>query len=784
MYKSLFTISLFMLSVVVNLSAQQNKGMLSNLVCFVRFADEDASVFDKSVTDYESLFNAEGTSNISVYNYFNLASYNQLSWKSVLYPVSSDVNVLSFQASHSRSYYQHYTSINTDGYDIDNAADVLMREQSLVKEISDYLNTIVPQDANIDANGDGVVDNICIILSGNSEISAKYLLWPHRSTLYIKSGSIASKKVNEYIVLFDGANGWNSFNPIQINAGVLCHEMSHTLGTRDLYHTLKGLNPVGVWDLMSDNLTTPQGMSAYTKYKYCEWIDEIPEISEPGVYTLNPVGGASKDNVAYKIKLPDSDEYFVLEYRKRSSPFENGLPASGLLIYRINPNFTGNDGYDGSSKFDEQYLFRPGGSITADGNISEAYFSSESGRTAFGGAASVKPFYHDGTEANFAIANIGSCGDNISFELLPFSPQIILSQKEVTIAGELGSTCKVQVKAVNTDWEAKNIPDWLNISTLTGAAGTTDFIVTTESKNEQFVTRTGTILFQSTKDANVSIELRISQFSAIIQSPYSLTGSKDGSSINLSWERPIEGSAVLTEDFENIDNRNLWTIQTVNNVGWVWQEKEKYKLPYDGNYSARLNSEFEDRHQDERLVSPKFANAGRLFFYSNSIAPLKVNAHNFYYVEISNDNGATWNKIFDLKTQGTAVNKYERIEVDLSEHTSDNMLIAFHAYDDNNMGLSYWWHVDNIEVYPRVTSSVVKEYHIYRNGEKIGTSTDCSFTDMNPVSGSNVYKVKAVGDFGETIFSNEFSFDFTTGVAEHAAESGIRMDVRRDVIHL
>lgn len=58
-------------------------------------------------------------------------------------------------------------------------------------------------------------------------------------------------------------------------------------------------------------------MTAYTKYRYCKWIDEIPEISEAGTYTLNPVGGSSKENIAYKIKPVGSDEYFVVEYRKR-----------------------------------------------------------------------------------------------------------------------------------------------------------------------------------------------------------------------------------------------------------------------------------------------------------------------------------------------------------------------------------------------------------------------------------------------------------------------------------
>lgn len=757
------------------LSAQQNKGTLSNLVCLVRFADEDASVFEKTATAYESLFNAEGNADVSIYNYFRQASYNQLSWKSYFYPAIAGTQVISFQASHSRSYYLHSSSINTDGYNIDNTADALLREQNLVKEIADYLNGIIPQSTNLDANGDGVIDNICIILSGNSELSAKYLLWPHRSTLYLKSATIAGKTVNEYIVLFEGGNGWNSFNPIPLNAGVLCHEMSHTLGTRDLYHTARGLNPVGVWDLMSDNQLVPQGMSAYTKYKYCKWIDSIPELRKPGTYALYPVGGTGRDKIAYKIKLAGSNEYFVLEYRRNLPPFEASLPGSGLLVYRINPNFTGNEAYDGSSKFDEQYLFRQSGTVTADGDIAQAFFSAESGRTSFGGTTTFKPFYHDGSEAGFALANIGSCGDSITFELLPFTPKIVISQTSINLSGAAGSSSKVQLIAVNTDWDVLSIPEWLQLSVQSGTSGTADITLTTLTKNDSFEARKGTVVFQSSTDALVKVQIAVSQYSSIIQSPYDLNGISDANGVHLSWKKPVEGSSVLTENFENAANKNLWTFESAYNVGWVWQESVKYKLPYEGNYSARLNAETIDRHQDERLVSPKFANGGRIFFYSNSIAPKKTNTHNFYYLEVSNDNGTTWNKVFDLKTQGTVVNKYERIEVDLSAYTSENMQVAFHAYDDNNIGLSYWWQVDNIEIYPYISQSVVKSYQIYCDDEMIGTSTDCNFTDAQLRVGAHVYKVKAVGDFGETVFSNECIISNTTSVPSVSASLEIRI---------
>ena len=98
--------------------------------------------------------------------------------------------------------------------------------------------------------------------------------------------------------------------------------------------------------------------------------------------------------MAYKIRPIGSEEYFVVEYRrKEGSTFDSGLPESGLLVYRINPAYTGgNVNYNGATRLDEVYVFRPGGTVTADGNIEKAALSEESGRTAFGGDAEVKPF--------------------------------------------------------------------------------------------------------------------------------------------------------------------------------------------------------------------------------------------------------------------------------------------------------------------------------------------------------------------------------------------------------
>ncbi len=736
------------------------KSELSNVVVFVRFADEDATIFEREISHYETLFNDTTETANSVYNYFRSASYGQLSWSSIFYPTSgNEGTITSYQAKHIRNYYKKKSDSNIDGYDDETAMgiDRVAREHDLVKEITDYLDTIVPADALIDADNNGTVDNICIIVSGRSEIGSSHMLWPHRSTLYTKEGYIQGKRVNEYIMLFDDANGYVNLKPVAINTGVLCHEMSHTLGTYDLYHGYSGTNlsPIGVWDLMSDNLTRAQGMSAYTKYKYCKWITEIPEISEPGTYTLNPVNGNTAENVAYKIKPIGSDQYFIVEYRRQQG-FDAELPAQGLLIYRIDPRFTGNNSYDGITKYDEMYIFRPKGTTTWNGELDAAVFSSESGRTAFGGSVSEKPFYTDGTEANFAISNVSECGATISFDLLPAASIIYLTTDSVALAGNEGSNTRINVES-NTDWQMTNIPEWLSISPTQGGSGVTTIDIVSLSSNMTTEQRYTEIAFSSSSDATAT--LKVSQASGQILAPAGLMGTTTENGVRLSWNVPVSGMVVLTEDFENERSTSMWTIRkdSENPRGWARTQADKSTETADGDYAMKLSSDWDYLHQDEWIISPTFARGSQLSFMSKSLAPQKNNAHNFYHVMASSDNGKNWEIVYDLKTESTIVNKYEQIVIDLSPYLSDSMLVAFRAFDDNNEGLSYWWIVDGINIYPAADTANIKGYNIYRNGERIASTPNRTFCDESAPAGDVVYHVSAYGDFGETLLSQSFT---------------------------
>ena len=767
---------LLLLTFLLPLTAKafnDNKGEKSNIVCFVRFADEDADIFEKPLSNYQTLFGGEKETDNSVYNYFYNASYKQLKWKSLFLP-ATETELKSYRTSYERAYYQKYdASIRPTGYTDDVAGEARM--QALVREIAGFLSKdMADKGASIDTDGDGFVDNLCIIFSGNSELSAKRgILWPQRKDLALpeeKAIYIAGKKLASYIMVFDGANGFSSqLDGITLNTGVLCHEMSHSLGTYDLYHVSGSLNPVGVWDLMSDNQITPQGMTAYTKMRYCKWIDQIPEIKEAGTYTLNPLSGTTTDKIAYKIKPIGSDEYFVVEYRKKEGCDAN-LPASGLIIYRICPQYTGgNVNYNGTTRLDEQYIFRPGGTVTADGDISKAAFSIDNGRPAFGGDADIRPFYSDGKEAPFAITDISSCGETISFQLQPITVSLKVDKNKVTMPGF--ADCSATVKVYTTEEYSVIAPtvtaEWLTVETVKEADG--DCIkFTTKTDNDTPKDRKGYFTVQT--KSGEEVQICVIQKSKSVTAPSALKAELTGNTVHLTWSKATAGERLIYDDFENPDNPNGWEIKTSGDRGWRWEkctpEKGFYRS-YEGNYAATVYAAWDDIHQDEYFTSKAFANGNTMTFYSRTNGAGRTPANPPYYnVEVSSDNGATWTPVFNARTDQdkATAGKYTRITIDLTPYKAEHMKVRFHCYDTDNTGLAYYWQIDNLEIMGEGDLSITG-YDIYRNGEKIAHTATNDYIDATPSAGDNIYTVCAVGNFGESSPSNAVTINVSsTGI--------------------
>lgn len=372
-----------------------NTGSYNNLVIFIRFSNQNE--FTEPLTQYSTAFNGAGI--VSMTEYFKEVSKSQLTINTTFYPKPSGTDIISYQDSHSRRYYQPYSGSNTEGYR--NSNESVDREMTLLKNASEFASAqIVASGINYDHDNDGNIDNVCFIVQGPTD-GWNDLLWPHRWVLYTYDVRIGGKRVYDFNFQLSEALG----------VSVLCHEMFHSLGAPDLYRYVNNdITPVGPWDLMAHNKTPPQHMSAYMKMKYGKWFSQIPTITTDGNYSLKPL--ASDAYAAYKIPSPNStSEYFVIEYRKAAGRFETGLVGSGLIIYRVNPSLDGN----AQGPPDEVYVYRPNGTTRNDGNINNATFSSGSGRTEFGDNTNPSDFLSNGNAGGIRITNIGAIGETITF---------------------------------------------------------------------------------------------------------------------------------------------------------------------------------------------------------------------------------------------------------------------------------------------------------------------------------------------------------------------------------
>jgi len=473
--------------------AKKNEGHIHNLVFFIRFADQTG--FSKIFSSIESIHNDSSSADAnSMYNYYRTISYGKMYVTSHLFPTPDGDVVLSYQDFYPRSYYSPKTASNPNGYDYNNKNS---RKTALLQRVIEFFQDSVPTSIDLDYDNDGNIDNVCFLVAGNSD-GWNDLLWPHRSWLYGVNESINGKRVWDYNFLLE--------NHVS-GPGTITHEMMHSMDAPDLYHYNYSLpTPVGIWDLMASTASTPQGLGAYMKYKYGGWIDEIPIIDEPGTYTLYPANGNSSEKTAYII-YPDpwysSDEFLVLEYRNTASNiFENNLPGSGIVIYRINDLFNGNSGYDGKDILDEVYIFRPNGTITVDGSLSQAHFAAgtdPSPRTEFNLYTSPYPFYSKGKVINnVLITNITEAGDSIQFTITMDEQPNIYPNPLLVDCKEDYRTSFCIVANSDESWTISEEPSWIQVlpSKISGKGSDNISVRVTESYNGK-VPRVGYLRIKS-----------------------------------------------------------------------------------------------------------------------------------------------------------------------------------------------------------------------------------------------------------------------------------------------
>jgi M6 family metalloprotease-like protein len=402
-------------------------GELAQINVFIRFADDPT--FPQPRSYYNAVFQSDEDVP-SLRHYYWEVSYNTLLINTFHFPGSiGDLNT-AYQDEHNRSYYQPQSGNNPDGYPDSN--ERTNREHTLLANALNSIASDVSPLMDIDANDDGYIDAVSFVIYGEPGDWAE-LLWPHRWSLYSQTVTINGAQVGDYLFML--SESW------YFNVGVLCHEFFHVLGAPDLYHYDGGdaPSPVGGWDVMEANTNPPQYPSAFMKYKYGDWLPDLPEIIEGGTYTLNPL--QLQDNAIYKIASPNSDsEYFVVEYRKQEGLYESNLPGnrSGLVAYRINTN-AGNGNASGPP--DEIYCYRPGGTLENDGNFELAPYNSSNNHTQLNDDTNPECFlYSDGNGADggLNLYNVTEAGETISFTISFGNPVISVDPDELNFILDAG----------------------------------------------------------------------------------------------------------------------------------------------------------------------------------------------------------------------------------------------------------------------------------------------------------------------------------------------------------
>ncbi len=368
--------------------------VINNITIYIKFSDQEE--FEDPRSLFEDRFNGTGTGIESLKNYFLEASYNLLTINTTHYPVCADTLSLSYTAPNPRYYYMPYDPVlNPNGYTSQSE-----REHSLLRDAIEAVKSQIPTSINIDSDRDGYVDNICFIIRGPHTAWAE-LLWAHKWALYSYNVMINGKYVWTYTLQPENQN----------TVRILSHEMFHAVGAPDLYHyNFDGMNPAGPWDIMESG---DGHMTAYMKHYYGHWIPFIPEITVSGEYSLKPL--TSSSNNCYKIKPdPYSGDFYVLEYRKRvEDTFEKSIPGNGIIVSRINEYSQGYGNAYGPP--DELFIFREGGSLTANGNTCNAFLSGDVNRTEINDYTDPSAFDSNGEITGLNIYNVTTAGETISF---------------------------------------------------------------------------------------------------------------------------------------------------------------------------------------------------------------------------------------------------------------------------------------------------------------------------------------------------------------------------------
>lgn len=165
--------------------------------------------------------------------------------------------------------------------------------------------------ADYDANNDGVIDTMWLVVSNNGTRPP-----------YLIGGASQNAGANVFV------DGQDSDSVIGGHTGNFNHEVGHTRGLPDIYGRYDSLQDLTV--MSSSWPLPPNDFSAFERIRL-GWV--VPQIVTASTSAKLPLGLA-----AIKVPTARPEEYFLLEYRQRPpSGFGSAAPFNfnGIAVYHV-----------------------------------------------------------------------------------------------------------------------------------------------------------------------------------------------------------------------------------------------------------------------------------------------------------------------------------------------------------------------------------------------------------------------------------------------------------------
>jgi len=386
-------------------------------------------------------------SSVSLDNYFKVASAGKVTIQSHFPKVGNNLFIAKL----------HYTSSDLFEFGTEATGVLNLKSEAfnmVFKAAIEMVKDKFPTNVNFDLNNDNLLDIVSFHLA--IKPPNDYGLPSFYGNFPLDGATINGKGILNVVVhTYQETDGIVKADAGQKMLSVMCHELMHAFGIGEYYY-FEGLPlwhlALHQWDVMSSGVSMPLLLPSAHLRGRLGWID-IPEITTAGRYTLYPATSGRTNGVAYKILTnadPAGREYIVIEYRRYGGlnaidggvldPWgeHHGLNGSGLVIYKVNTNFEGNNtGVYPRQESEvisksELIAYRPGltptqfdgnnpgemtGCVIAYKNLERSFFSADVGRTAFTPNTDPYPFLANGTRINdIFISNISSAGETISFD--------------------------------------------------------------------------------------------------------------------------------------------------------------------------------------------------------------------------------------------------------------------------------------------------------------------------------------------------------------------------------